>query len=640
MAEGSFFEVNLAAFKKRNSDQAETIAQLAPKVADRLYPAEPLPGGYVNVVLYDSFSSSEPLFKTSDPEKEIASWIERSPLGKQQEHAVILLGFGLGYYAQKILSLLPERGVLAVVDPDPLLFFTAFQNVDLTRILGDGRVHLYIGQTMEKTVQSLGEELEYSRFLALPYHLLVNPLLRRLRPDYPAQFAALWRNALQRELMYRRSRAEHSNNVVINTIANADAIVQYPGVSALFHHFQRMPAALIAAGPSLENELATLHDAQEQMLIACVNTAYPILRKNGIRPHIVFAMDHQERNVKSFKNDAPSSETFLIADPRVHPDIIRHFHPRVFLASWRSTLETMGQPAPLGRIPIPQKSGNSFYLWLQTKAGNKGDVFGPGSVAVVGFHILARLGCQPIVLIGQDLAFTNDKRYAAGTIFDDKQLPQDSEAAHWVASVDGGSVPTSDTLLVYKQWLEHEIARFKIPVFNTSSGAAIDGAITTRLLSLLMDVKSGSMNYSQQLAMLHQSFHPQIDLIDLRSILREALQSVEAFYAEAKIGLNLMSPDDFADLKMDEKRRLLERLDHTIELCSKQHALAFELLNELLQEPHFEFDDSRWQNLLLQNDEEILTEKLRARSKALDAFVWQAGVMISLLEEKIGELER
>lgn len=638
MKHGSFFEKNLGIIRRSNPELAKTISELAPKVEGRLYPLKAVNEHYNNVQIFTTSQTSQSLFATSNPESEIKSWLERSPFNAEKDHAVILLGFGLGYYALHILDILPKNGVLVIVDPDPLIFFTAFAHVDLSRLVGDERVQLYIGQGLEKAINSIGEELKWSRFLSLSYHVLVNPLLRRCRPDYPTQFTEYWRNCLQRELMYRNSRIEHGNKVVIHTVSNADGLVNYPGVNSLFHHFQHIPAALAAAGPSLENELTTLRDAQDQMLIACVNTAYPILRKNGIRPHIVFTMDHQDRNLRSFKDDQPSNETYLIADPRIHPDIIRHFHPRVFLASWRTTSEILGKPAPLGQVPVPQKSGNSFYLWLQSTIDYKGDVYGPGSVAVVAFHILARLGCRPIVLVGQDLAFTEDKRYASGTIFDDKEMPQDSNAAHWVNSVDGGKVPTSETLYLYRQWLEHEIARFGIPVFNTSSGAVISGSITTRLLSLLMEIKPGLRDIAQQLSMLHQSYRAKKDIIDLRRILYEAYTKIERFGEVAREGLNLSSPDEFASLNRGEKQNLLQKLEQTINQCSEDHAEALELLNELLQEAHFDYEDSRWQTLQLENEDEILDEKLRSRFRVLDSFVRQCGIMCSLLEDKIKAL--
>ncbi len=635
----SYFEKNLTALASLNKEQADTIAALAPKVENRLYPTQPAAENWTNLIIQTT-SAGFSLFTTSNPEDEINAWITETDLQEETIHAVILIGFGLGDYPKAVLDVLPESAVLAVIEPDPIHFFTAFYRIDLTRLLTDKRVHFYVGQKVEKAVESIGSELQWGRFLSLPYRLLVTPLIRRMQKDYPSQFASLWRDSLQRELMYRQSRIEHSSTVVYHTVGNADAIIQFPGVSTLFHHMQQIPAVLVSAGPSLEKSIRIMKENQDRFLIACVNTAYPVLRKEGIRPHIVFTMDHQERNEKSFEGDNPSPETFLICDPRISPRIVRHFQSRVFLASWKTTLETIGEPVSLDRIPVPKMSGNAVYLWLQSLAGQKGDVYGSGSVAVVGFHILARFGCNPIILVGQDLAFTEDKRYASGTIFEDKKLAQDSAGVHRVPSVEGGTVETSDSLHLYRQLLEHEIARFQIPVYNTSSGALIKGTITSRLETLLPDLRPLKAKISDFLSSLHGSYHPKLDHIDLQRALERARELLEAFSQEARHALSQLPADAVSSLYLEEKRALVTHLEEAVQACSQNHREAFELLNELLQESHFKYEDCRWRTLMKSDENAILEDKIHTQSMVLDEFVKQANALSSLFEEKIEELDR
>lgn len=639
MTDGPFFQKNLDALRQLNPEQAETIASLSPKVFNRLYAVSELKNGFSAFSIKSSPSDLVPLFRTAEPELEIQGWIQSITKDADPFHAVFLLGFGLGYEARRILDILPHNGILAIVEPDPFQFFTAMHYVDLTVLLSSNRVHFYVGQSVDKTVESIGAELQWGRFLNLPYRILITPFMRRLRPEFPKQFTVSWRDAMQRELMYRRSRVEHGETVVINTISNAEAILGCPGVSTLFYQFEGLPAVLAAAGPSLEKSVNALRDLQNRVLIACVNTAYPILRKNGIRPHIVFTMDHNERNILSFENDTPSPETYLIADPRIQPRIVRHFYPRVFLASWRATTETLGKPAPLEEIPVPKMSGNAIYLWLQSLAGGKGDVYGPGSVAVVGFHILARLGCKPIILAGQDLAFTDQKAYAAGTIFDDKSLPQDANAAHEVPSVNGGTVGTSETLHLYRKLLEHEIARFKIPVFNTSSGALINGSITSRVESLFDELPQRGVDVAERLAELHKSYVPRADAIDLRRAIQSALLKLQEFADCAKESLEIVPLDPELTLNDSERRTLLSRLEKVVATCTNGHKEAIELLNELLQETHFEFEDSRWRTYKESDEKKVLNEKIRNHARILDAFIKQTGLLSFLFEEKLEKLD-
>jgi hypothetical protein len=351
-------------------------------------------------------------------------------------------------------------------------------------------------------------------------------------------------------------------------------------------------------------------------------------------------MDHSERNIRSFENDIPSRETYLIADPRIEPAIVRHFQDRVFWASWKSTTETIGYPKPLDQIPVPKMSGNAIYLWLQSMLGAKGDVYGPGSVAVVGFHILARLGCKPIILVGQDLAFTDDKTYAPGTIFDDQTLIHDTSAVHEVDSVDGGKLLTSESLYLYRKLLEHEIARFEIPVFNASGGAVINGSITSRIDTLFDEIPIQRIHVSSQLSMLHQSYKPRMDEIDLKRTFQASIKKIQVFEERAKKGLDGYPPDPELSLSIPQMKALLTQFEQAIFDCTNHHKEAFELLNELLQESHFDFEESRWRSMLLTDEKEILLEKLRNNARALDAFIRQANLLISQFEEKIFILDQ
>ncbi len=637
MADRSIIEINQSALAKTSPKEAETIAGYMPQVDGRLYPTVPVKDSYLNVTFPVQGTTGAALFNSAEPKNEIAFWVSKHKLDENAFHAAILVGFELGYLAKEIIKRLPEHGVLAIVEPDPIVFFTAFCHTDLSVLLGDKRVHLIIGQPVEKSVESIGRELKWMRFLTLPYAFVVSPYMEKRNLEFVKNLGKHWRDCLQREIMYRNSRIEHSSQVVANTVANSYAITQYPGVSSLFYHFRNLPAMLVSAGPSLDDNLDTIKLLQERFLICCVNTAYPVLRRKGIEPHIVITMDHQERNIMSFQEFAPTPKTYLIADPRIQPEIIRRFHPRVFLASWKTTTEVTGEPQPIGQIPVPEKSGNAFYEWLQQQIGAKGDVFGSGSVAVAAFHILCRLGVKEVILAGQDLAYSDQKAYASGTINDPKAQAQ---SAQTVESTEGNMVGTSEPLYLYKHLLEHEIARFQIPVLNTSSGAVIRGTITTRLSSLDSELPKQIPNIPEILRSLHQSYRPNWDHIDLQRRLEGAVTRLRALSEDARYTINDL-PEDWRDrMRASETKEWVKRLEEKIQTLQSQHSEAFWMMNELLQESHFKFEEGTWQVLTMKQEAEKLLLRLENHVMVFDEFVKQSNVLISLLEDQIEVLDK
>src|SRR3954470_5278732 len=45
-----------------------------------------------------------------------------------------------------------------------------------------------------------------------------------------------------------------------------------------------------------------------------------------------------------------------------------------------------------------------------------------GSVSTLDFSLAQRLGCSPLVLLGQDLAYTDGRAYAVGTAYEDSRV--------------------------------------------------------------------------------------------------------------------------------------------------------------------------------------------------------------------------
>ena len=219
-----------------------------------------------------------------------------------------------------------------------------------------------------------------------------------------------------------------------------------------------------------------------------------------------------------------------------------------------------------------------------------------------------------------------------------KNLPQDARNAHEVASVNGGTVGTSETLHLYRKLLEHEIARFNIPVFNTSSGAMINGSITTRVESLYDEIPQNNVQIAEHLTGLHQTYVPKADLIDLRRAMQEALKKIQGFADCAKNALEIM-PFEPETIDFPKQQTLLQQLEDAVKTSSIEQKEAIELLNELLQETHFEFEDCRWRTMMETDKNKVVIEKIRNHARILDAFIKQAGLLSFLIEEKLTKFD-
>jgi len=101
-----------------------------------------------------------------------------------------------------------------------------------------------------------------------------------------------------------------------------------------------------------------------------------------------------------------------------------------------------------------------------------------GSVGTGALDLALRLGCSPVFLSGIDLAYSDGKDHAQGTIYDDDGGFQNRQPGLFeVPSVDGGKVSTCSPFLISLIGVVHQLGCADVSVHNLSPrGAAINGA--------------------------------------------------------------------------------------------------------------------------------------------------------------------
>ncbi|MFH1737823.1 MAG: 6-hydroxymethylpterin diphosphokinase MptE-like protein [bacterium] len=598
---------NLSAAAESDPAQAHTLRECDRRFRSRACTVRKCDDGLLDTQCSAEDGSARFLYHGKPAEK-IRAVIEGWKIEATPGECILLAGFGLGYTVREVLQRMHRTGNLIVVEPDPILFYSAFLHVDLTAILADKRVSFIVGLDPNRAVEAIGSQYGWSRFGVLPFRLLLHPPTTDLRPGYVQIFRQKWIDALSREAMYRRSRIGSGEEVVRHTVSNLGALIREPGINRLFGEFEGVPAIQVGAGPSLSDHIDSLRRAKEAALLTCVNAAYSVLRRSGIEPHIVLCLDHNESNWQGFEGDPPHPETFLIADPRIDPRIVDLFEGRTYFISWHTTTETIGDPHPIQSVPLAKHGGNAIYQWFQQFIGEKGTVTATGSVAVAGFQVLARMGCRPIILIGQDLAFPTARVYADGTMYDDPNLPRDSEVTRSVQATDGKLVGTSETLNIYRLLLEHEIKRFDTIVVNSSlGGAMISGSIVQPIDRALDSLPPLSQKPRDMLHNERGTLENRPVIVDENRVKTEIQTACEILDKFARDSERLL--DSYAESNDDVS---VKQAESDLQKVIEGNRQAFDLLNEMLQEPHVRYKEARCR-LLVEEDPNV-ANRLRVES--------------------------
>jgi hypothetical protein len=208
-----------------------------------------------------------------------------------------------------------------------------------------------------------------------------------------------------------------SSGRALQALCNAVPLCATPTVELLDGCFEGLPAIVVAAGPSLDRNLDLLKGLGDRAVLLSMNRCASVLQAEGIRPHFLVAYDCGEviPDVHLAGIGAEILDNFVLR-PSVHPRMLELPFGRRFLFTDGSVheaglLEAMGQPSrPLGG----------------------------GSVAHTCFQLAFHMGCDPVVVIGQDLAYSDARAYSSRDLDSDQRLHvSDDQAVGEFRSGDG-----------------------------------------------------------------------------------------------------------------------------------------------------------------------------------------------------------
>ena len=189
----------------------------------------------------------------------------------------------------------------------------------------------------------------------------------------------------------RRQSADWS----LSTLKNLSWIVKRPGINHLDKQFPDVPVLLISPGPSLTDSIDHLRQWVGKALFVTVSRAVPVLLNAQLIPDVVVVAE-SEASQRALLQPLLDFEKFshvrFVLEARTHPEIFNLFGNRAFIYC---------------------STGNQAALWICQKIGNRGlDVAGP-SVSCLAAVVALRLGCNPIILVGQDIAYAEDGQFYA-----------------------------------------------------------------------------------------------------------------------------------------------------------------------------------------------------------------------------------
>ncbi len=322
-----------------------------------------------------------------DPEREGRQLAES--MAAEPADIMVAVGFGLG------LQFTPycERNPATVIVYEPSLerLRAALERVSITNLLAT-EADFYIASDPEQFTNLLNAR--YSPGLRL--RVFTHPSILRLDPERVAEIVDRTRRVKDASDTRSLTSISMLNTWATVVAGNGRRIARRPCFGELAGRFSGRPAVVVAAGPSLDQQLPLLRAYRDCILIVAIGQTLGSLRAAGIEPDLVHILESR---------DVSHQLTAAGETGGLHVALTPDSHPALFDVPTRGTFVATPAASPMGR-------------WIAEAKGERCFTIGGGTVAQGAVGLALALGADPILLIGQDLAFTDGRAYARSSAYD------------------------------------------------------------------------------------------------------------------------------------------------------------------------------------------------------------------------------
>ncbi len=406
-----------------------------------------------------------------DPEKEAEIWAQGTMemSEKQQQNndgrmpmCYVVCGFGLGYHVMALRKKLLGDTIIIVIEKNLALLRTALALHDMSDMLRDNKIVFLTRSDREEIFKRLGDIS-----VLLTMGIVFTKSLHNIDNNFHTEVI----RAINEFVSYLRS---HTISMLANSITtctnianNLGAYVQCGPVNALRNRFKQYPAIIVSAGPSLQKNIDYIKEIRDKVIVIAVQTTLRPLLAKGIKPDFVTSLDYHQVSKRFYDGlQDQLADIHLIAEPKV---------------SWH-VIDTY-----LGHGPISILGNEFANLLLCDEPVLHDNIPAGATVAHLAFYLAQYMGNDPIILIGQDLGYTNNVYYSPGNAVHDIWAPElnrfySLEMKEWerilrsrnmlrkTCDTNGTPIYTDEQMFTYLQQFEKDFAQSAARVIDATEG--------------------------------------------------------------------------------------------------------------------------------------------------------------------------
>lgn len=456
---------------------------------------------------------------------------------------IFLFGMGLGYELKNMKKKNPDSRYF-VVEPDDGIFKLALENKNMKFLFEDSNLYFIQDHHYENIISFFQQVIKDDKninikFVILPsYEIMYKDLIRKTY-EYIKIIINIFKVNLSTNLFNHRQWYQ-------NAIANLKYLKSVCPITELKHSFKNIPAIIVSAGPSLNENIEYIKKVKGKAIIAAVGTGISIMEKNNIKVNIAGAIDGSKLEENLLSNININKDTALFYSSILYYTIPSKIGSKKFLMN------------------------NNYFDEFYSKifGWSKFTIYSGPSVANTIAYNLSQLGCNPIIFLGQDLCYSTDKNYADGVedIKGDNKI-NDKTIKDGVLTKNkiGEKVYTNDGFLAMKDLMENCIIKFpNITYLNgTSKGLKIEGTLDIDFNKYAEDklIDSNEKNIDEIIESNYKNYMDNISINEVNIILNDIRKQNNKIssicreilnYMENDKGINHIDVENFVERKKKE----------------------------------------------------------------------------------------
>ena len=386
------------------------------------------------------FTSGKLIHSKYDPEKEAQNLADRL----DHKTFFVITGIGAGFFIEKLSNKFNNSKIIAIENTKNDLIFLEENFPIIKKLKLNNNI---IFSTMEDLYNNLLENYIpaiYPSFQLIEYRSWITEnqestekikntislAIKKISEDFSVQahFGKFWQH-----------------NIISNLKQlNQNTQITFPN---------NKKAIIVAAGPSLDDNINWIRENRNDLYIFSTDTAYKTLQKQKIFCDAVVSIDGQSISHQHFLREI-NKETVFIFDLCGNSSSIK----KIKKNGNKIIFTTTGHPLSY----FAKKTQNNSFNLIYTDAGS-------GTVTIAALDFANKAGFKEIHVIGADFSFPKRKPYAKGTYLEDLYINNHSRISNLeknyttlmyrTKTIEKNKIQTTELLQSYKDsfdnWLKN-----------------------------------------------------------------------------------------------------------------------------------------------------------------------------------------